>query len=46
MIATTIIRVAILEMLLIIPDMDMIIMTAAAITDVMARLTVMNTTLL
>ena len=44
-IASTIMRVVILEMLLIIPDIDIVIMAAAAITDVMATLTIMNTLL-
>ena len=44
-IASTIMRVAILEMLSIIPDMDMATKAAAIITDVMAILIVMNTLL-
>ena len=44
-IASIIMRVAILVMLLIITDMDMVLMAAAAITHVMGSLTVMKTLL-
>ena len=43
MIVSTIMRVAILEMLLIILDMDMVMMAAVAIAGVMATLAAMNT---
>ena len=43
MIASPIIRDAIWENIVKIPNIDMIITTAAAITDVMATLSVMNT---
>ena len=45
MIVSTIMKVGILEMVSIIPDMDMVIMAAVAITDVITTLTVMNTLL-
>ena len=45
MIASTIRRVAKLGNVVIISDMDMVIIAAAAITDVMATLAIMNTLL-
>ena len=43
MIALTFMRDATLENIVKIPDIDMVIMAAAAITDVMATLSAMNT---
>ena len=43
MIASTFMRDTILENIVKIPDIDMVIMAAAAITDVMATLSAMNT---